>query len=152
MITDPDQAPETWDDWQWDEWVPQEDREMIVVFWSGFGRKPQHWVSNCNQSYVPRTGSTIIAYTSRGLIVRGRYIHRWNNMGTVVECDGSRHCVSGAMSVQAALESFRHKTEEAERLRARLDRQLKELENLRTWLPQLAEIEALAFAGVEGEL
>jgi hypothetical protein len=98
-------APSTWNEYQWPEWVPSHERQLIQDFWSErYGRGPRAWLrDNCVQS-TPRTGARVgfklnqaeswmhvVPALSPEAVGHGRYIHRWNNIGVVVTDDGIVH-------------------------------------------------------------
>lgn len=108
----------TFGDYIFNDWVPERTKKMIVEFWGCFGRTYLDWVDNCNEGNLycvhgpvkngfkwPKNGDTadyiirdfrVSKQEGRDLykIVRGRYIHRWNNMGSLIDEFGEDHCVS----------------------------------------------------------
>ena len=90
-----EEAPETWADWEWDGWVPDDVRAMIEKFWSDFGRKPKHYLRDClHQRSAPYGMRGTVQTTLDRKLVTGRWIHRWNNMGSIVDDEGKSHCTS----------------------------------------------------------
>jgi protein gp37 len=96
----PEDAPSTWADYAWPEWVPQQQREQIESFWAeSYGRGPKAWMRDNLQQRAPATGATVglrllknwadvVPALSPEAEAHGRYIHRWNNIGTVLLEDG----------------------------------------------------------------
>lgn len=95
-------APSTWADYAWPEWVPHQQREQIESFWAeSYGRGPRAWIADNIKQRTPATGATvgvrlrgnesmvdIVPARSPEADARGRYIHRWNNIGVVLLDDG----------------------------------------------------------------
>ena len=88
-------------------WVPEDVRNSIVSFWGVFGRTHKDWLEdaergaqdNCyHRMYSgfgnPRLGDLVAYSLSDGKIVIGRYIHAWNNIGRLVDKEGGVHCPS----------------------------------------------------------
>lgn len=109
----------TFGQYEFDDWVPDRVRNMIIDFWGCFGRNHEDWIRNgkdcekesCNHGPGPNgfgnppygaTADYILADykiskeldEERFKIVRGRYIHRWNNMGSLIDEYGESYCVS----------------------------------------------------------
>lgn len=103
----------TFGDYEFEEWVPEHTRELIREFWGQAGRTYDDWLRNgCvgirGTSYHgpnpdgfgnPPYGATAIYFIRepRTIVykqVRGRYIHRWNNMGSIIDENGESHIVS----------------------------------------------------------
>lgn len=109
----------TFGGYEFPEWVPEEERKIISDFWGWAGRTHKDWLENCKLNEMatcnhgpgpngfgnPPTGATadymMLDYKlskENGVdlfkVVRGRYIHRWNNIGTLVDEYGECHHVS----------------------------------------------------------
>lgn len=108
--TDPvlEQKGAKWADYKWEDWVPADLRLAIEGFWAeSWGRGPYAWLKDHGIQQVPRTGARITfaqdGSMSRWLRtdkmatdgVRGRYLHKWNNIGCVVADDGSVYHTAG---------------------------------------------------------
>lgn len=105
------QKNNTFGDYQFEDWVPIEVQEMIINFWGQMGRTYEHWLKGSHEDsqfchhgpgpngfQVPPYGVTCEFFIknwelsrSEGYdvyrVVRGRYIHRWNGMGSLVVSD-----------------------------------------------------------------
>ena len=103
----PDDMPSTWDAFAWPDWVPEHQRRLIEEFWgASCGRNPRQWADDNYQQRMPATGTVVGVETRHYGIGQvcparsplaaftGRYVHRWNNMGTVIREDGTAHTVS----------------------------------------------------------
>jgi len=92
-LTDAEQAPASWADWTWPDWVPEKIRAEVERFWSEkYGRSPRDWVRDTHQQGAPAYGSTVTLADGFGPDappVTGRYVHAWNNIGRVVRDDGT---------------------------------------------------------------
>lgn len=96
-----EEAPETWEEVEWPEWVPQEVRDQIVGFWTWHG-PPAEWALSAvreaaRHTLPPKFGETVLVRPRagpNGAMVCGRWIHAWNNMGRVVRPDGTYMCPS----------------------------------------------------------
>lgn len=110
----------TFGDYKFEDWVPEKTRELIRNFWGQMGRTYKDWLENCleqntrefcqhgpgpNGFGMPPYGATaeyfVYDYESSKKLgvdlfkaIEGRYIHRWNNMGSLVDKNGEPHCVS----------------------------------------------------------
>lgn len=103
----------TFGDYQFEDWVPEHTRDMIRNFWGQMGRTFQDWLqAPSNQGVrevcyhgpgpngfgMPPNYATADYFVSWGAAkntwVRGRYVHRWNNMGSLIDEDGVDHTVS----------------------------------------------------------
>lgn len=106
----------TFGNYQFEEWVPENERESIRAFWGWAGRTYKDWLANnkCQENEPffgsngfgnPPNGARAIYYVTdyeasdlpeKRLYkkVRGRYLHAWNNMGRLIEDNGKVHCVS----------------------------------------------------------
>ncbi len=106
----------TFGDYKFDDWVPVQVQESITKFWGCFGRNYKDWLES-SKGYVNETcvhgpgpngfklppyGATV-EYIFRDYklskekgyevfkIVRGRFIHAWNNMGRLIDEYGETH-------------------------------------------------------------
>ncbi|MDQ0842458.1 DUF5131 family protein [Streptomyces sp. V1I6] len=81
-------APRTWAEWTWPDWVPQIVREHVEDFWGADqGRSPAHWIRDMHQQGAPAFGATLAMDDGFGRHPRqivGRYVHAWNNIGRLV--------------------------------------------------------------------
>lgn len=107
------------EDYGFDDWVPARTQEMILEFWnqhsgaSGWRRDHKvqglselaHHGPNPNGFQIPPHGATCEFFLqdwelskSSGkdvfYIVKGRYVHRWNNMGSLIDANGKDWTVS----------------------------------------------------------
>jgi hypothetical protein len=90
----------TWSEYRWPDWVPIEVRQQIERFWSDKnGRGPGDWEKNATDPYNGGAplGTQVhrLALGGKRIVVSGRYVHRWNNIGCVVLPDGKHQIVSG---------------------------------------------------------
>jgi hypothetical protein len=102
----PQEAPETWADFPWPEWIPANQREQIEKFWNvEWGRGPRAWFRDHEVQCMPFTGERITTEDifsrardeeGRRPSVTGRYIHSWNNMGRIVLDDGRTLTISAS--------------------------------------------------------
>lgn len=85
----------TWQEFQWDDWIPKHIREQVEDFWSAsYGRDPQQWLKDFRDS-EPLYGEVVTTMTlSDKKQVTGRYVHKCNNIGFVVMDDGTYDYVS----------------------------------------------------------
>ena len=83
-------APATWDEWLWPDWVPQETRDEIREFWSWGGRKPIDYIESAEERDSPPLGARLRQRQlfSKGTEISGRWVHCWNNIGRLVGDDG----------------------------------------------------------------
>lgn len=109
----------TFGDYKFDNWVPENVREMIIKFWGCFGRTHEDWLKSSKEQSeretcyhifprgfgMPPYGAKCIFFIKNWELIKqckkeiyetveGRYIHRWNNMGSVIDKHGVAHCVS----------------------------------------------------------
>lgn len=117
-----------WADFVWPDWIPEHDRVLIQDFWSDkWGRGPREWAKDAAAPYnnAP-TGTRVrtwVTVDGHRVVVSGRYIHRWNNIGRVVLDDGTvMHAHGIATDERIATERKRRMelVERAERDLARL--------------------------------
>lgn len=110
----------TFGDYKFEAWVPKHTREIIRDFWGCFGRTYEDWLKspskqglmetshhgpNPNGFGMPPNGAMCEFFIQdwslhhdKGIeryeIVRGRYLHRWNNMGSLIDSNGKDWTVS----------------------------------------------------------
>lgn len=108
----------TFGSYKFPDWVPDDERELISSFWGIFGRTYRDWLKcNYNQvnlcSHGPGANGfgsppnfSMVEYIIRDYkvskdnnaelfrVVRGRYIHRWCNTGSLIDEHGEAHHVS----------------------------------------------------------
>lgn len=90
-------APNTWAQFQWPDWIPDDIRGQIERFWCPeFGRGPKSWLQDMRNQDAPPTGARArVRLFGRDMSrVEGRFVHAWNNIGRVRLDDGSWHCCS----------------------------------------------------------
>lgn len=104
--------PVSWSDFQWPDWVPTEQRKHIESFWGPENHRcPRDWGRSHIAQHVPATGARLTCerssvggrwanisktpYAPDAPLVTGRYLHRWNNIGVLVQDDGSVVYASG---------------------------------------------------------
>jgi len=109
----------TFGDYEFLGWIPDRTIELITSFWGVAGRTYKDWLENgesnsmsaCTHGPGPNGfGNPPFGATAdyilrdykvskelgeeRFKIVRGRYIHHWNNIGSIVDENGEPHHVS----------------------------------------------------------
>lgn len=110
----------TFGDYKFDSWVPKHTQDIIRDFWGCFGRTYKSWLAspseqglthfahhgpNPNGFGMPPNGATAEFFIQdwalwhdksieRYEIIRGRYLHRWNNMGSLIDENGKDWTVS----------------------------------------------------------
>ncbi|AHK11713.1 hypothetical protein S141_67 [Shewanella sp. phage 1/41] len=108
----------TFGNYNFPEWVPEDEQKIISDFWGCFGRTHKDWLDNnskpmsaCNHGPGPNGfGNPPNFSTADYLIldyklskenkvdlykvVRGKYIHRWNNIGSLIDEFDEAHHVS----------------------------------------------------------
>lgn len=138
-VVDVIEIPESnrWADFVWPEWVPAEDREAIEKFWGPWHGGPREWVENAAAPYnnAP-TGTRVRMWgdvNGHRVVVVGRYVHRWNNIGRVVLDDGSVAYAHGGIVTDERIAA------ERERRVALVERAERELERLRASVAALDE-------------
>lgn len=81
----PENAPETWEEYIWPDWVPDIVRNSIENFWSQAGRKPKDWAENAINNDSPPFGMEMVYKDSHDdAPVYGKWVFAWNNMGRLV--------------------------------------------------------------------
>lgn len=87
------EAPRTWSEWTWPNWVPAEVRQSIEGFWGPeCGRTPRDWIQDMHQQGAPAFGSIVRlrdGFGPKAPWVTGRFVHAWNNIGRLVRDDGT---------------------------------------------------------------
>lgn len=91
--------PATWGEVQWPEWVPAKVRDDVADFWGPpSSRDPDDFQDSQRSSYActPAFGARVVGrhVGAKGGLVEGRYVHRWNNIGHVVDDRGGLHIVT----------------------------------------------------------
>ena len=109
----------TFGDYTFPEWVPEQERETIRSFWGWANRTHKDWIESRQSESMPTCnhgpGPNGFGHPPMGAtcdymindyklskennadifrVVRGKYIHRWNNIGTLVDEFGECHHVS----------------------------------------------------------
>ena len=103
----------TFGEYEFDDWVPERVREMIRDFWGQMGRTHEDWLGSALEQGVrevcyhepgpngfgmPPYGATADYFATWGRKdgewIQGRYIHTWNNMGMLIDKDGTAYLVS----------------------------------------------------------
>lgn len=110
----------TFGNYEFESWIPEHVRELIRNFWGQMGRTHKDWLESCNQQDtrefcqhgsgtngfgMPPMGATAEYFiydleSSKKLgkdlyqCIKGKYIHRWNNIGSLIDKEGKSHCVS----------------------------------------------------------
>ena len=84
----------TFGDYKFDDWVCEEVRIQIISFWGCFGRTYKDWLKDTNiRNNEPNYGQFVCVIKRDG-IVKGRYIHCWNNVGRLISDTGKVSFVS----------------------------------------------------------
>ncbi|MGW1675983.1 DUF5131 family protein [Saccharopolyspora sp. NPDC002376] len=90
---DPANAPESWSDWTWPDWVPQAVRDQIEDFWGPkSARTPQQWIRDMHVQGSHPFGATVTSGDGFGHNppqIIGRWVHAWNNIGRLAHEDGT---------------------------------------------------------------
>lgn len=110
-----DDAPESWSEFPWPDWVPGKTRAEIEGFWSDFGRGPRDYIKDCIQQNSPPFGARFRSERwgwreSDGegrRWVEGRWVHCWNNIGRLIDDDGAPQYASTPCSGLLDFESTR---------------------------------------------
>lgn len=103
----------TFGEYAFESWVPEHTQEIIRNFWGQMGRTHQDWLRspmkqglmersahgpNPNGFGMPPNGATAFFLIKIGdetyKRIKGRYLHRWNNMGSLIDDQGVDHTVS----------------------------------------------------------
>ncbi len=107
----------TFGEYPFPDWVPENTRRSIKEFWGCFGRTYRDWfedhkpMDRCSHGPGPHgfgepPYGSLCEYilpdreilkkqdVERYKIVKGRYIHHWNNIGSIVDEYGESHHVS----------------------------------------------------------
>lgn len=101
----------TFGDYKFEYWIPEHTREIIKNFWGQMGRTHKDWLENVkfNQRDFcyhgpnpdgfgnPPNGAKVIYYIKEKELYReviGRYLHRWNNMASLIDNEGNDHTIS----------------------------------------------------------
>lgn len=104
----------TFGKYKFPEWVPKHTQVIIRDFWGCFGRTFQDWLKNplehgvketcshgpgLNGFGIPPNGAKAFYFLKKYKsedyeMVEGRYVHRWNNMGSLIDDKGVDHTVS----------------------------------------------------------
>lgn len=98
-------APASWAEVAWPDWVPMEVRAQIESFWAAsYHRWPSDYEKSACGPYnggggrsenMPMFGELVTLPGWRpGEVVTGRWVHAWNNIGRVIDADGTVHCLS----------------------------------------------------------
>lgn len=89
-------TPETWDAYEFPEWIPEPLRESIRQFWcEEWGRGPRAWLEsaeNENNHHPPLGALVECRAIGREELHRGRWVPAWNNLGRCVKPDGTVIC------------------------------------------------------------
>lgn len=99
-----EETPETWEAWNerdlWPEWVPEKWRRKIESFHcESWGRGPKGWIRDHAEQNVAPFGAIMCDPKPLGAKaddppVVGRFVHTWNNMGILVQEDGTARVTS----------------------------------------------------------
>jgi hypothetical protein len=110
----------TFGNYKFPKWVPKETQESIIKFWGQGNRNYKHWIKSCKEQNEREkcqhgpgpNGFGMPPYGARAeyfiydhetskekemnmcKMIEGRYIHRWNNMGSLIDDTGNIHYVS----------------------------------------------------------
>lgn len=103
----------TFGEYQFPDWVPEHTREIIRSFWGCSGRTYKSWLNSSKEQGVrelchhgpgpngfgiPPNGAFVWYFIEekdgRYRKIEGRFLHRWNNMGSLIDVDGKDHTVS----------------------------------------------------------
>jgi len=97
--------------YKFSDWIPEHTREIIRDFWGQMGRTHRNWLENVKFDQRdfcyhgpnpdgfgnPPNGAKAIYFTNHGGVyekIEGRYLHRWNNMGSLIDENGKDRTVS----------------------------------------------------------
>lgn len=101
----------TFGKYKFESWVPKHTQEIIKNFWGQMGRTHKDWLENIKfgeREFCfhgpnpdgfgnPPNGAKATYFIRNKEIytpVTGRYLHRWNNMGSLIDDKGEDHTVS----------------------------------------------------------
>lgn len=106
----------TFGEYEFEEWVPEHTRQIIRSFWGQMGRNYKDWLENVKYRQRdfcyhgpnpdgfgnPPNGAKAIYLIKKwdgkvGYVlesIEGRYLHRWNNMASLIDAEGIDHTVS----------------------------------------------------------
>ncbi|MFF1284396.1 DUF5131 family protein [Streptomyces sp. NPDC058299] len=80
-----EEAPATWAEWTWPDWVPAQVREQIEDSWSSrWGLGPRHWIRDMHDQGAPAFGARLTmddGFSSTPPQVTGRFVYCWGNIG-----------------------------------------------------------------------
>lgn len=84
------EVDQAWSKFEWPEWVPQEVREQIMGFWANEygGRGVKGYEANCLTQAPYKMGQNVNMKNFAGKMVKGQFIHCWNNIGRVITKEG----------------------------------------------------------------
>lgn len=75
----------TWDNFSFPDWVPEQLKQQIIIFWSCFGRNYKDWVANAKRyEGYGKLGDSVRFHGLGDSNVTGRLIHCYNNMAALV--------------------------------------------------------------------
>ncbi|MET7944408.1 phage Gp37/Gp68 family protein [Streptomyces sp. NPDC005302] len=79
----PAEAPATWAEWTWPDWVPTAVRGGIEGFWGeDQGRSPRLWMAAMHENNAPAFGAEIeMGDDPHRRRVTGRFVYCWGNIG-----------------------------------------------------------------------
>lgn len=85
---------ETWDKFEWPDWVPEKLRKMVENFWSPkLDRGPRQWHAGATADFNghPAFGAEVAVrdWHNKEIAYVGRWVPTWNNMGAVVLSGGT---------------------------------------------------------------
>lgn len=103
----------TFGDYKFENWVPKHTKEIITEFWGQMGRTHKDWLKNVKFGQRdfcyhgpnpdgfgnPPNGAKATYFIRKFKSddyekVTGRYLHRWNNMGSLIDALGKDHTIS----------------------------------------------------------
>ncbi len=84
-------AGNNWDDFAWDNWIPEKAKESILRSWNIWERTPMSWFKN-RREYEPTHGERVkrtkTTYDKKEYVIEGRYLHRLNGCGLIITDEG----------------------------------------------------------------
>jgi hypothetical protein len=149
----------TFGEYDFPDWVPEHTRQIIREFWGCFGRTYKDWLNSPSEQGVretcshgpgpngfgiPPNGATAFFFlkvygTEQYRRVEGRYLHRWNNMGSLISKDGEDHTVSSC-------DQWVRFYQEGENIIPLHDKELREkIERMKTSTEELALVNSESF-------